>query len=67
MSSEESNDESVILVQCPLPWLKSKYCNSLKMLDKIHYENLSKKSKGMVRRREEGEPSERPIPLKPLE
>ena len=67
VSSEESSDENTVLVRRPLPWLKSKYSNSLGMLDKIYYENLSKKSKGMVRQREEGEPSERPAPLNPLE
>ena len=67
VSSEESSDENTVLVRRPLPWLKPKYSNSLGMLDKIYYESLSKKSKGMVRQREEGEPSERPAPLNPLE
>ena len=66
MSSEDSSDESVILFTRPLTWLKSKYSNSLKKLDTIHYNKLSSKSKGMVRQRQCGEPSERPLPSKPL-
>ena len=66
MSSKESHSEGVILRERPLTWLKSKYVNSLHFLDTLYYGNLSKKSKGMVRKREEGEPSERPAPLSPL-
>lgn len=66
MSSEESDSEGVILHKRPLPWLKSKYSNSLHLLDTLYFRSLSKKSKGMVRQREDGEPSERPAPLSPL-
>ena len=39
--------------------MKSNYSNNLKT-DKICYNGLSTKSKGMVRKRGDGEPSERP-------
>ena len=66
VSSEESGDEGVAIFTRPLVWLKSKYSTSLKKLDTIHYNGLSAKSKGMVRQRQCGEPSERPLPSKPL-
>ena len=62
MSSEESGDDGVTLHRRGLSWLKRKYSNCLKALDKVHYNGLSAKSKGMVKRREDGEASERPIP-----
>ena len=46
MSSEESSDDSVTLYRRGLPWLKRKYSNSLKALDKVHFNGLSAKSKG---------------------
>ena len=67
MSSEESGYDGVTLYRRPLPWMRSKYSNSLKALDKIYYNRLSAKPKGMVRQREEGEPSERPAPSSPLQ
>ena len=71
ISSEESGDESaderVVLYTRPLPWLKSKYSNSLHLLDKIHFNSLSQKSKGMVRQWKTGEPSERSFSAKPLD
>lgn len=66
MSSEESGDEGITLIKRPLPWLKAKYSNSLHFLDQLYFERLSRKSKGMVRQRENGEPSERPAPSNPL-
>ena len=57
MSTEESSDDSVTLYMRGLPWLKQKYSNSLKALNKVHFNGLSAKSKGMVKRREEGEAS----------
>jgi len=66
ISSEESSDESVLYTH-PLPWLKTKYKKNLHLLDKIHYKNLSKKSQGMVRHREVGEPSERAVPDETLQ
>ena len=51
MSFEDSNcdsdsDDTVRgLIRWPLPWLKSKYSNSLHHLEKLHYENLSNKFK----------------------
>ena len=66
-SGDESVDESVVLYTRPLPWLKSKYRNSLHLLDKIHFNSLSRKSKGMVRQRKIGEPSQRSLPAKPLD
>lgn len=62
MSSEESGDDGVTLYRRGLPWLKRKYANCLKMLDKVHYNGLSAKSKGMVKKCEDGEASERPVP-----
>ena len=67
VSSEESGDDGIILYRRPLSWMKSKYSNSVKALDRIYYESLSTKSKAMFRKREVGEPSERPVPLQPLE
>ena len=67
MSSEKSGDDGVILYRRVLPWLKPKYSNSLKALDKVYYNTLSAKSKGMVRRREDGEASGRPVPSNPLQ
>ena len=66
MSSEESGDDGVTLYRQGLPWLKRKYSSCLKALDKVHYKGLSAKSKGMVKRREDGEASERPVPSDPL-
>ena len=72
MSSEDSNSDSNttdggrVLLRRPLPWLKSKYSNSLHHLDKLHYASLLKKSKGMIRTRRRGQPSERSAPSKPL-
>ena len=40
-----------------LAWLKRKYSNCLKMFDKVHYNGLSAKSKGVVKRSEDGEAS----------
>ena len=67
MSSEESGEDGVTLYRRGLPWLKRKYSNCLKTLDKVHYNGLSAKSKGMVKKREDGEASERPIPSDPLQ
>ena len=67
MSSEDSGDENTTLYRRPLPWMKSKYSNSMKLLDRIYYNGLSAKSKGMVRNREDGETSERPLPKKVLD
>ena len=50
----------------PLAWLKQKYSGSLKKLDTIYYNGLSAKSKGMVRQRQQGEPSVRSVPSDPL-
>ena len=62
MSSEESGDDGVTLYRRGLPWLKRKYANCLKVLDKVHYNGLSAKSKGIMKRHEDGEASERPVP-----
>ena len=59
MSSEESGDNAVTLYRRRLPWLKWKYSNCLKAFDKVHFNSLSAKSKGMVKKREDGETSER--------
>lgn len=67
ISSEESGDDNIILYRRPLQWMKSKYSNSMKVLDKLHYKSLSTKSKAMFRKREVGEPSERPVPSQPLQ
>lgn len=68
VSSEDSGgDGDVTLYRRPLSWIKSKYANSLKALDKVYYDSLSAKSKGMVRKREDGLPSEREVPSKPLD
>lgn len=67
VSSEESGDDGVTLYRRKLPWMKPKYTRCLKTLDKIHFNTLSAKSKGMIRPREEGSPSERPIPESLLE
>lgn len=66
MSSEESGDDGVTIFTRSLTWLKPKYSNSLKKLDTIYYNGLSAKSKGMVRQRQSGEPSERCLPSDPL-
>lgn len=39
----------------------------MRMLDTIHYNGLSTKSKGMVRKREDSQPSDRIIPANPLQ
>ena len=65
MSSEESAEEDdgrPVYMRRPLPWLKSKYRKSLRVLDKLHFESLSSKSKQMYRKRCDGEPSDRSHP-----
>ena len=66
ISSEESGEDNVTLYKHPLPWLKIKYVKCMKTLDTIHYNSLSTKSKRMVRKRENGESSQRSIPMQPL-
>lgn len=67
ISSEESGDDQITLYRRPLSWMKPKYSSSMRLLDQIYYEGLSAKSKGMVRNREDGETSEKPVPRNPLE
>ena len=67
ISSEESGDDQITLYRRPLSWMKSKYSSSMKLLDQTYYESLSAKSKGMVRNREDGEPSQRLLPQNHLE
>lgn len=66
VSSEESDDDGVTIHTRPLAWLKQKYSNSLKKLDTIYYNGLSAKSRGMVRKRLQGQASERSVPSDPL-
>ena len=46
----------------PLPWLKTKYAESLQELDKLWYEGLSAKGKKMTRNRLRSASSDRPKP-----
>jgi len=67
LSSEESGDEtdnveSKILFRRPLPWLKKKYQKSLKELDHMGSSIQSAQSKRMTFKRQEGIPSNRPMP-----
>ena len=62
ISSEDSESDDDMLHRRPLIWLKKKYRKSLHDLDKLYYNQLTKKAKLMTRKRTDGANSERAKP-----
>ena len=67
ISSEEYGDDCSKLYVRPLSWLKTKYSKNMKELDVLHFNSLSAKPKGVVKRPEDSEASTRLKRSKPLD